>query len=105
LSNALAHARRRVSVGVHEDASERMVVIEDDGPGFPADIRGTLFRRFMARARAGVGVGLWIAHELTASQHGRIVVEDSTLPPGEDAARGARFVVFLPTAGPESRVH
>jgi signal transduction histidine kinase len=103
--NALAHARHRVRVSVERDVDEAKVAVEDDGEGCPVAIRGTLFGRFAAHSRSGLGVGLWIAHTLVTAHGGRIVVEDSTLPPGRPGTVGARFVAFLPTESPRSAVH
>jgi two-component system, OmpR family, sensor kinase len=68
-------------------------VVEDDGPGVPAELAPTLFERFVRGAgdRGGsFGLGLAIVRAV-ASSHGGSVTLDS--PPG---AGGARFVVTMP---------
>jgi signal transduction histidine kinase len=97
LINAIRHARRTVRLGVEIDAGEARVFVEDDGQGIPADRHATLFQRFAPRpSRAGLGLGLSIAHDVAAAHGGRLTLEASTLPPGRPGTTGARFVLRLP---------
>lgn len=72
------------------------IVVDDNGPGVPADRREAIFRRFHSErpdddfARHS-GLGLAIAETIVEAMGGEIVVEDA--PSG-----GARFVIRLPTA-------
>jgi signal transduction histidine kinase len=97
LENALRHtppgtevqlSTRRTSDGLIE------LVVEDNGPGVPADLAATLFERFVRGAgdRGGsFGLGLAIV-KAVANSHGGSV----TLEPRADGHSGARFVVRLP---------
>src|SRR5512132_4402094 len=84
----------RLSCG--RDGDEAVLVVEDSGPGIPPADRQRIFERFTqldagATHRAGgVGLGLYLARQLTHSQGGRLVVAD---PVGEV---GARFELRLP---------
>ena len=74
-----------------------MIVVEDRGPGVPAELRARIFEPF-ARGRAtdraagsGLGLGLAICKRIVDGHGGMIDVEDR---PGG----GARFVVRLPAS-------
>ena len=70
-------------------------MVDDDGPGIPAEKREAVFERFArldesrATSSGGAGLGLAICARLTELMGGRIAVEDSPLG-------GARFVLELP---------
>ncbi len=100
LDNALKYtpAGGRVSVSVSAPQGIPTLVVADTGPGIPAPDRAHVFARFWrghdARKRApeGSGLGLALAHWITAAHGGRIAVDDAP-------AGGARFTVtFAPTA-------
>jgi two-component system CheB/CheR fusion protein len=97
LTNAITHAPETECIDVrvqrHDGLAE--IVVQDTGPGIPAEALETIFGRFAqvnpaARAgRAGLGLGLYIAREIIAA-HGGTITAASTL--GE----GATFTVRLP---------
>lgn len=99
VSNALAHAREggTVRVSAHCAAGRWRLVVDDDGPGVPADRRTVVFDRFArldasrSSSSGGAGLGLAISARLVELMHGRIWVEDGPLG-------GARFVIELPQA-------
>src|SRR3569833_241809 len=68
MQNAVTAARRGVAMReirvdfVRDDATV-VVTIADDGPGLPAGVRRTLFRRGTASAPGGSGFGIAIARE------------------------------------------
>lgn len=72
-----------IRVGHRQDAIE--VVIDDDGPGIPADKREEVFRAFTRLENSrnpktgGVGLGLTIARDVVRSHGGDVVLEDSPL--------------------------
>jgi signal transduction histidine kinase len=97
LTNAVAHARRQVRVGVVAEPAGAAVFVEDDGAGLSEEARSTMYRRFVVReAHGGLGIGLSIAQDLARVHSGEIRVEDSSLPPGRPGTVGARFVLSLP---------
>jgi signal transduction histidine kinase len=66
------------------------IVICDNGPGLPAQIRARLFEAFQTASRdGGTGLGLAIAAELVAAHGGEIDVE-------ETSAQGTRFRIAIP---------
>jgi len=74
------------------------VVVQDHGPGIPAEHREHIFERFYqagaaAEHAAGMGLGLFISREIVELHGGSITAE---FPPDG----GARFVITLPIAGP-----
>jgi two-component system NtrC family sensor kinase len=68
------------------------LVVADDGPGIPADLRQQVFEPFFTTKPTGQGTGLGLAitHRIVTSHGGRIHVADA---PG-----GARIVIDLPLA-------
>ncbi|MEV8315139.1 HAMP domain-containing sensor histidine kinase [Streptomyces sp. NPDC059900] len=98
LDNAERHATTTVTVHLAPGPGRRTLTLEvrDDGPGVPPDDQARIFERFTrleeARARdtGGAGLGLAIAHRITALHQGTL-----TLSP---EASGAHFTVRLPTA-------
>ena len=93
LDNAVRHAGREVTVGVHVWPGSVELSISDDGHGIPASDRERVFDRFTrldeARDRdsGGSGLGLPITRELLRRAGGSIRLED--------AAPGVRAVVSL----------
>jgi two-component system OmpR family sensor kinase len=97
LENALRHTpsntRVTASTRLLADGSAELVVA-DDGPGIPADVRPKLFARFIRGSgdRGGsFGLGLAIVAAVTQAHGGSVEADDS--PHG-----GARFTVRLPPA-------
>jgi signal transduction histidine kinase len=96
LRNAARHGRPdgRVSVGLRPGSPVEgpLLVVEDDGPGIPADERERLFEPFARAAGTtapGSGLGLAIVAQ-QARQHDAIVtIEDAV-------TGGARFAVRFP---------
>ena len=93
--NAVAAARRsrrlsHLTISVARDNTGISVRIADDGPGLPKAAKATLFRSPAAKSATG-GFGLAIARELAERNGGSLAYLDG--------AKGATFVLELPTAG------
>lgn len=76
------------------DTGERVeLVVEDNGPGVPAELRDRVFTPYFTtkHGSGGTGLGLAIVHRIVGDHGGRIVI-------GTAAGGGARVVVELPTA-------
>jgi signal transduction histidine kinase len=71
------------------------IVVEDSGPGVPAETRARLFEPFFTTKRNGTGLGLATAQRFVAAHGGRIELQSSS------TLGGARFVIRLP--GRDSR--
>ncbi|SPJ34579.1 sensor histidine kinase [Kushneria phyllosphaerae] len=59
IDNALRYARSRVTVGI--DATDRVLYVEDDGPGIHASARAEVLRPFYRDQEQGPGSGLGLA--------------------------------------------
>jgi len=96
LRNAIDHSPKGERIVVRVEAGPKLVV-EDRGPGVPADQRERIFQPFARGSQkqtdravgTGVGLGLAIAKRIVAGHRGAISVEDRE-------GGGARFVVTLP---------
>ena len=74
------------------DANDRaMLVIEDNGPGVPSDLKDKVFSPYFTtkHTKGGTGLGLAIVHRIVSDHGGRITLSDT---PGG----GARFTIELP---------
>lgn len=96
VGNALRHtpARTEVRVRLRAQGARAELVVEDDGPGIPAELRVRIFERFVRRGGEGAGstgIGLAIVRA-AAQRHGGDVRVEAT---DEETGRGARFVVQL----------
>ncbi|MGD8394415.1 MAG: ATP-binding protein [Candidatus Eiseniibacteriota bacterium] len=69
------------------------IVVEDEGPGVPSELREQIFNPFFTTRADGTGLGLTISSRIVDQHHGFIEVSDG-------ARGGARFEVFLPLADP-----
>jgi two-component system osmolarity sensor histidine kinase EnvZ len=56
-----------------------LVMVDDDGPGIPAERRESVFRPFESGAAGGTGLGLTIARDIVRAHGGDITLEDSPL--------------------------
>jgi PAS domain S-box-containing protein len=69
------------------------VVVADNGPGIPAEVRARIFEPFFTtKGESGTGLGLWIASEILRKYAGTLHVRTSTRP----HSSGACFSIFLP---------
>ncbi len=100
MENAVRHTPdgTRVRAGVRRENGHVELVVQDDGPGVPAEVRDKLFERFVRGGgdRAGsTGLGLAIVHAVTESHGGTVRLEDAQ-------PHGTRFVVTLPAGAPSA---
>ncbi|MGE5243133.1 MAG: sensor histidine kinase [Betaproteobacteria bacterium] len=103
LDNASKYSPRGTTLRVIarlEDARFVRVMVTDEGPGVPPELRERVFEKFFRIAsrpvsdprRVGIGLGLPIARRLVETQGGRIWIETP------ESGRGAAFVLTLPVA-------
>lgn len=70
------------------------IVIEDNGPGFPADVRNKLLEPYVTTREKGTGLGLAIVNRIIADHGGSISLQNRP-----DGLQGARVRVVLPENG------
>jgi len=74
------------------EAQDRIVlIVEDNGPGVPPDLKDKVFAPYFTtkHSKGGTGLGLAIVHRIVSDHGGRIAISDR-------AGGGARFVIELP---------
>ncbi len=101
LENALRHTPRgtKISVWTSTDGGDAVLIVEDEGPGVPQELRASLFERFVRGDgdRGGsFGLGLAIVRAVAESHGGTVALETAT------EGSGARFVVRLPARRPDT---
>ncbi|MFL5839259.1 MAG: ATP-binding protein [Thermoleophilaceae bacterium] len=95
IENSLRHTPPGTAVRVRAFAPDQAhvsIVVEDEGPGLPAEIRDRAFERFVRGAGdggKGSGLGLSIVSAVAEGHGGDVGYEDSP-------AGGARFTVTIP---------
>ena len=103
VANALRYGEPPVTVSAEQRDRHFRVVVEDRGPGVPAEFLPSLFERFAREERSrelapGTGLGLAIARSYARAQRGELLYEPAS-------PRGARFELVLPRdAGGVDRV-
>jgi signal transduction histidine kinase len=100
LDNALDHAGSRVDVSVEERPRVVRVVVADDGPGIPEEVRPRLFERFTstrttedAGGRRHYGIGLALVADVAAAHDGSVEANGRG-----DGEPGAVLTLTLPTS-------
>lgn len=98
LTNALKYAPgTEVRVGVSKEGERMILWVHDAGPGVAPQDHERIFGRFERGVDpgpiSGLGIGLYIVKAIVTA-HGGVIYLDGK------AAKGARFVVELPVAGP-----
>jgi len=94
IENAAKWGRRRVRISAGASTPGQMVVVvEDDGPGLPADQRDAALKRGarMDEDTPGTGLGLSIVEDLTRAYGGRVTLADSDMG-------GLKVLLDLPAA-------
>jgi signal transduction histidine kinase len=86
-----ATGRIAVSTRLGEAADRVMLVVEDNGPGVPADLKDKVFAPYFTtkHAKGGTGLGLAIVHRIVSDHGGRITISDAR-------GGGARFTIEIP---------
>jgi PAS domain S-box-containing protein len=89
LHNTLLHDRR-ISVTLHEAGTQAELIVEDSGPGLPADAGNRIFEAFFTTKPEGMGMGLAVSRSIVEAHGGRLWA----VPRG---GYGAEFHLSLPT--------
>jgi signal transduction histidine kinase len=94
LDNEVAHLPRgcKVSITVRQVDQYAELILEDDGPGFPEELRSRAFERFVkGQHSSGHGLGLAFVHAIVQAHNGCITISDSS-------TGGAQICIKLPMA-------
>jgi signal transduction histidine kinase len=90
LRNAAAHAGEKpiVDMIISKEGSNVQVLVSDNGPGVPEEVRDQLFHRGVSIS--GGGLGLYLSKEIVNAMNGSIELMDT------DPSKGAIFKILLP---------
>jgi signal transduction histidine kinase len=90
VKNALRHTPAGGWVRVTAERKDQVchLIVEDSGPGVPAEQREKIFDPFTSLSSNGTGLGLWITREIVEAHGGTISCTQG--------AHGARFEIQLP---------
>jgi signal transduction histidine kinase len=83
-----------LQVTVWTAGDEVAIAVRDQGPGIPPEEQSRIFERFYrapgsAAGATGLGLGLYIVHEIVRAHGGRLTLESAP-------QQGSTFTVFLP---------
>jgi two-component system, sensor histidine kinase FlrB len=90
-SNALQAAATTLNLELlarRSCSGRAQIVVSDDGPGVPANIRERIFEPFFTTRESGTGIGLSIVKSVVEAHGGSVCLADSS--------SGAAFVIELP---------
>lgn len=99
LDNAAKYGGGTVTVTTGRQANEVLIDVHDDGPGVPEELRSRIFERGFrtpdARRRepSGLGLGLFVAYQLTRQLEGALTCTGS-------GTSGTSFILRLPFSKP-----
>jgi signal transduction histidine kinase len=82
-----------VGIRVEHGAHEQVLVVEDNGPGIPAEIRDKIFNLYFTTKQSGTGVGLAMTYRIMQLHGGFITVES-------EVGKGSSFRLGLPDREP-----
>lgn len=69
------------------------IIVTDNGPGIPEDVRTRIFNPFFTTRETGTGLGLAIVHRILDAHNGRVSIEDN---PEVTQQRGTRVTLAIP---------
>ena len=86
-----ADGKITVSTKLGEAGDRALLVVEDNGPGVPSDLKDKVFTPYFTtkHAKDGTGLGLAIVHRIVSDHGGRLTVSNAL-------GGGARFAIELP---------
>ena len=88
--------QREIRVQTRWTEQTVQLIIEDNGPGVPADLVSRIFDPFCTTKATGTGLGLAISRTIAEAHRGKLSYDSS-------AAGGARFTLTLPYSGETPR--
>ena len=88
-AEAIGDGGGRVRLATRAQADRVHVIVEDDGPGIPAETLDRLFQPFFTTKEQGTGIGLHISRGIARAHGGELSCVS-------DPGVGTRFIVDLP---------
>ncbi|WP_310964469.1 sensor histidine kinase [Nocardioides terrisoli] len=92
LTNSLRHGAGQVRISVSADPAHAVLIVRDEGPGFPPEFIDNAFDRFsradVSRTTRGTGLGLSLVQAVVEAHHGTAAI------------RGSSVVLRIPLAPP-----
>lgn len=83
LVNALKFSKHHIKVSFQESSSHYQIVVEDDGPGIPAEQKSLVFDSFVqlpnGKKEQGFGLGLAIVKRVMSLHRGKATLESSKI--------------------------
>jgi len=95
LANAAQAGARRVEIRGASRGDCVGIIVADDGPGIPGDLRDRLFEPFATGRSTGTGLGLAVSRQLVERHGGSLTLVESA----GTAEHGAVFELVLPLRG------
>jgi signal transduction histidine kinase len=80
----------RIAISARPLSSKIEIIIEDNGPGIPADVIEHIFDPFFTTKHTGTGLGLAIVNRIVEGHGGTIAAENKTAP-----SHGAIFRIVV----------
>ncbi|MDD5389385.1 MAG: ATP-binding protein [Gallionellaceae bacterium] len=87
-----------ITVTTALSGSQVSLCVQDNGPGFPEELRGRLFEPYVTSKPKGTGLGLPVVKKIVEEHHGSIAVDNPE-------TGGARVCVSLPALMSEEEQH
>ncbi len=81
----------RIDIRIGARGERVALVVEDDGPGMPADVKERVFEPFFTTKKRGSGLGLAVVNQVARSHGGSVEL-------WSEPGKGTRFTILLPTA-------
>jgi two-component system, sporulation sensor kinase E len=91
ISNAIdaATGKGSIRIEIKEEGKYVVIVVNDNGVGMSEDVRKNIFNPFFTTKDKGVGLGLFIVHNIVQAHKGYIEVESTE-------GIGTTFFVYIP---------
>lgn len=95
--NAIRYARHAVFISAHEEGNQLVLTINDDGPGYPAQMieRQSNYVQGINQSSGSTGLGLYFAAHI-AKRHERNGVHGHIELANGGKLGGGKFIIYLP---------
>lgn len=80
-----------ITVRIRTVDGKAAMIVEDDGPGIPEDVKSHIFEPFFTTRKRGSGLGLAVVDQITRAHGGEVRLDSE---PG----KGTRFTILFPAA-------